>query len=128
MTTTINGHSVEFFDMKDGRGGFYGVRIDGLQIGCYPDFPAAEKRAHAVCEHYPSADFNSPRFKAQIEILAGAIGIATDTQWQRDMRQQELGKLGALAIPPAGHSCPACNYSGTLYCSNVAAERLRGLR
>lgn len=122
MKTTINGHDVEFYDFRDGRGGLYGLRVDGLSIGSFPDFPSAEKRAHAVCEHYPAFD---PK---KLEMLNLALAWSRDTPDLRNERQAKLGELGALAIPPAGHSCPMCNRQGELYCSAIAAERIRGLR
>lgn len=41
---------------------------------------------------------------------------------------QLLAKLGAIAIPPLGHSCPSCSRDGVLYCQQIAVDRLRGLR
>jgi len=41
---------------------------------------------------------------------------------------REAHQVQALALPPAGHSCPACNQPGDAFCSVVGIERLRGLR
>ena len=120
MKTTINGHDVIFSSV--GGDYPYSLSVDGLHISSYDTFEAAERRAHAICEHYPAVD---PR---KLELLNVALAWSRDTPDLRSERQAKLGELGALAIPPTGHSCPFCNRVGELYCSAIAAERIRGLR
>jgi hypothetical protein len=124
MKTTINGHSVEFTNARDGRGFDYALRVDDLYISNFETFEGAEKRAHAICQHYPTADLGK-----KLEILNTVFATSSDTTRIGFANRQELlGKLGSLAVPPAGHSCPDCSCAGTLYCVSIAAERLRGSR
>jgi len=54
-------------------------------------------------------------------ICDAALGSPLSTEVQAD-----LNRLGDLAVPPPGHSCPDCARAGILYCLTVAIERTRG--
>lgn len=123
MKTTINGHDVEFDYAPDGRGFNYALKVDGLYIANFDIFESAERRAHAICEHYPVKDFDK-----KLAVLAKATSYTARGPDALREIQTILAELGNLAVPPRGHSCPACCHQGALYCMNVAAERLRGMR
>lgn len=92
MKTKINGHDVEFKDAADGRGNFYSLHVDALHIGFFPNFEAMEKRAHSICEHYPSVAL--PEIAAALD-KAKADGLGTD---ERMAARQAVNVLLCAAI------------------------------
>lgn len=64
-------------------------------------------------------DVCQPVTDEQVQILSEAMKA------NRENRQEVLARLGKLALPPKGHSCPDCSWHSELFCLQIAIQRSR---
>jgi hypothetical protein len=63
-----------------------------------------------------------------IEIMISVAKLDRHNSTGFAIMQENLARLGQLAVPAHGHRCPDCSRSDALFCYSTAVQRIREMK